>query len=158
MSQELPTIKNELEPVTLQEITKHDISKFIEMEKKVAGKTYTAWTTEKMVTEGMKRGRVYFIKDGENVVGHVYYQIKNGSVLSLDGIVTDPQYEGKGFAKQALEQIFKNEKGISAVELTVHPDNERAMKLYTSLGFKEIQRRENFYGDGQPRVILRKEK
>jgi [ribosomal protein S18]-alanine N-acetyltransferase len=42
----------------------------------------------------------------------------------------------------------------AAVELAVHPDNDAARSLYGSLGFEPSRREENFFGDGEPRVIM----
>ena len=39
------------------------------------------------------------------------------------------------------------------VDLAVHPDNNAANSLYGSLDFKATRREENFFGDGEPRLI-----
>jgi ribosomal protein S18 acetylase RimI-like enzyme len=35
-----------------------------------------------------------------------------------------------------------------------HPENEIALGLYMSLGFEIESRQENFFGDGEPRLVL----
>jgi len=39
------------------------------------------------------------------------------------------------------------------IELVTHPDNP-ALKLYESLGFTVESRKENYWGDGEPRLVL----
>lgn len=40
------------------------------------------------------------------------------------------------------------------MELAVHPDNQIALRLYASLGFEIKSRQENYFGDGEPRLLL----
>jgi len=54
-----------------------------------------------------------------------------------------------------LLEKFKN---TERIDLAAHPDNFRAIKLYQSLGFAIESRKENYYGDGEPRLILVKNK
>lgn len=46
-------------------------------------------------------------------------------------IAVEPRYRGKGVAKRLLEQV------AGPVSLSVHPDNERAYRLYRKCGFEE---------------------
>ncbi len=41
-----------------------------------------------------------------------------------------------------------------SIELAVHPDNGAACSLYASLGFDPSNREENFFCDGEPRLIM----
>lgn len=40
------------------------------------------------------------------------------------------------------------------IELVVHPHNNPAISLYLSLGFKIESWRDNYFGDGEPRLVL----
>jgi ribosomal protein S18 acetylase RimI-like enzyme len=44
--------------------------------------------------------------------------------------------------------------GSPSIDFAVHPDNHAARALYASLGFAPTETRENFFGDGEPRLIM----
>lgn len=154
IEQSIKNIQETNPTITLQKITDADIGEYLEIEKKVGGKTYFPWTSEKEIRDWMINGEVCLIKNVDKVVGHVSYQIKEGNVLWLDGLVIDPQYQGQGLGRKAIEQIFNSVGSISKAELTVHPENYAAIKTYESLGFKLEERKDDYYGDGQPRLLL----
>ena len=145
--------ENEFE-ITLHNITNADIESYIDLEKRVGGKTYFPWTSEKDISEFMVVGEVCLIKNGDTILGHVSYKIHEGDVLWIDGLVIDPQYQGLGLGRIAVEKIFNKVGSISRAELTVHPENFAAIKTYESLGFKMKERKDDWYGDGQPRLLL----
>lgn len=52
----------------------------------------------------------------------------------------DKQYQGQGYGKQALQTLLQFIKGhfpeCRTIYITVHPENERAIRLYTAAGFQ----------------------
>ena len=55
----------------------------------------------------------------------------------VDELFVLPKFRGRGIAKE----FFKFSEGLSgyaALRLEAEPDNERAIKLYKSLGFKPL--------------------
>lgn len=50
--------------------------------------------------------------------------------------------------------ILEKCKGADRVDLVTHPENRSALELYSSLGFKVEARQENYFGDGEPRLVL----
>ena len=71
----------------------------------------------------------------------------------------DRDYRKKGIGKKLLGEvvdILKYE-GFAEVELTVDPDNESAVGLYKRFGFKKVALRENEYGRGVNRDLMRLE-
>lgn len=52
----------------------------------------------------------------------------------------DHRYQGQGFGKQAirllLQFIHEHHPQCQVIQLTVHPENERAKRIYTSVGFQ----------------------
>jgi diamine N-acetyltransferase len=52
----------------------------------------------------------------------------------------DIHYQGQGYGKQTLqiliEFIKEQFEGCRAIHITVHPENERAIRLYTAAGFQ----------------------
>jgi ribosomal protein S18 acetylase RimI-like enzyme len=51
-------------------------------------------------------------------------------------------------------ELLKELKIFKRLDLVVHPDNIGAIKLYNSLGFETESLKENYFGDGEPRLIM----
>jgi RimJ/RimL family protein N-acetyltransferase len=89
---------------------------------------------------------LFFVSDRDgNKVGHVGlnrfdYHLKT---CELDNIIRGEKVSNINIMKLACEKIISfaiNELNIKNIYLRVFSDNERAIKLYTKLGFKEILR------------------
>ena len=67
--------------------------------------------------------------------------------------------KNSGYATKLIEEVLARAKreGIVNVWLEVDAKNERAIKLYTKLGFKQIATRKKYYKNGNDALILRKE-
>jgi len=68
------------------------------------------------------------------------------------------QYRRIGVAEKLtlhLINVFK-EKGIEIVMLTVVPTNLAAIRLYEKLGFKFVEKVDNYFGPGEERIVMRK--
>lgn len=82
------------------------------------------------------------------IVGVVYPDRKavNGHILTID---VSPKHRRKGIGRmllQEMERIFA-QKGVQACLLEVREDNAAAISLYRKLGYKEMGRLENCYGN-----------
>lgn len=142
-------------PVFLKKADNSDIEELIELEKSVAGtKIYSPMLTEDEWIVALDIGIVYLIEVGGAVVGNISYEKKGPNRVYISGLVISPKFQGKGIGRQALAQILEELKSVKRVDINVHPANERALKLYRSFGFIEESRKENYYGDGEPRLIL----
>lgn len=71
-------------------------------------------------------------------------------------IGTQQNYRGKGFAKQLLAYVMNN-LTFDKMFLEVSTNNVAAIRLYKSVGFQEISRRKNYYGDSDA-IIMEKQK
>jgi ribosomal-protein-alanine N-acetyltransferase len=69
-----------------------------------------------------------------------------GHILTLDVL---PQYRRRGVAKSLLQEIEKifREKGVKSCRLEVREDNIAALRLYRKLGYKEVARLKDYYGN-----------
>jgi ribosomal-protein-alanine acetyltransferase len=82
------------------------------------------------------------------IVGVVYPDRKavNGHILTID---VSPLHRRKGIGRmllQEMERIFA-QKGVQVCLLEVREDNAAAISLYRKLGYKEMGRLENYYGN-----------
>lgn len=150
--------------VHLKKAENADIADLISIEKSVSGlKTYSPMTTEDEWLVALDIGTVYLIKKDDEVVGSICYEPKKDGRIHISGLVVDPRFQGQGIGREAMELVLeelqdarhKSEPGFAKViDLAVHPENTRALKLYESLGFTRGELKENYYGDGEPRLIL----
>jgi ribosomal protein S18 acetylase RimI-like enzyme len=140
--------------LSLARATENDIKKLIAIEETVKGnRVYSPMLTEEEWKEEMKSHEIYLIKQQRKVVGNLSYERKSPNHVYISGIVVLPEFQGKGIAREVLTNLLYELRDVSRVDLVTHPQNA-ALHLYKSLGFVEESLHENFYGDGEPRVIL----
>lgn len=141
--------------VYLKRATYEDIPALIEIEQTAAGtKIYVPMLTEDEWLVALDIGTVYLINKKGVVVGDISYEKKGEHHVHISGLVVMPQFQGQGIAREALTEVLVELEGFERIDLVTHPDNEKALKLYQSLGFVVESRKENFFGDGEPRLIL----
>lgn len=132
-----------------------DIPTLINLENSVAGtKIYSPMLTEDEWIEELKKSVVYLIEKENIVVGNISYEKKDKDHAYISGLVVDPKFQGQGIARKSLLQILEELKDFKRINLVTHPDNLKALKLYQSFGFTIESRKENFFGDREPRLIL----
>jgi ribosomal protein S18 acetylase RimI-like enzyme len=82
----------------------------------------------------------------------------DGSVY-LSNVAVHPRVRRKGYARAMMCHLLRHCHGANdraqSIDLAVHPDNTAARALYVSLGFVPDVVRENYFGDGEPRLIMR---
>ena len=82
------------------------------------------------------------------IVGMIYPDRKaiNGHILTID---VSPSHRRKGIGQKLLQEIESifSQKGVQACILEVREDNVAATGLYRKLGYKEVGRLENYYGN-----------
>ncbi|MFA7209452.1 MAG: N-acetyltransferase [Parcubacteria group bacterium] len=138
----------------LERATIEDIQVLLEIEKTTVGlKVYSGYFNEKEIEGWIKNDVVYLIKNGEKIAGSISYEIKGKDHAYISGLVIKPEFQKQGLAKQAMESLFGELKGFEKISLVVHPDNHAA-RLYESFGFVIESRKENYFGDGEPRVVM----
>lgn len=143
--------------ITFQKVTTgdNDINKFLEIERSATGvNTYSSIDDEIEAKEEIDTNEVYFIKIDDKIIGSTEYQIKSSDEAYLSGLVILPEFQGKGIARKAIEFRLEKIKDMKRIWVVTHPENKKILKLYESLGFKVESRKENYYGDGEPRLVL----
>jgi len=141
----------------LERATIKDIQILLEIEKTTVGlKVYSGYFNEKEVEEWINNDVVYIIKNDGAIVGSISYELKSENHAYISGLVIKPEFQKQGLAKQAMELLFDELKNFKQLSLVVHPNNH-AVKLYESFGFVVESRKENYFGDGEPRLIMVKQ-
>jgi len=141
--------------IELQPATEADIPLLIEIEKSVANtKTYSAADTEEDWRIEFRDSVIYILRDTAGVaVGNISYQQKGPDHIYISGLVIKPEFQGNGFARTALTKLLAQHPEAKRIDLVTHPDGQ-GLSLYESLGFVVEDRKENYYDDGEPRLVL----
>ena len=94
-------------------------------------------------------------KEEDQITGYVLMATSDEQnthwILSL---AVDSQHRGKGIARLLVQAVLTKASAGSIVKLTVDPNNVPACKLYTSLGFKVLEREEDYFCDGEARLVM----
>lgn len=141
--------------ITFERATVTDAAEFLELEKSIPPThTYSPTIDLNEAISEIENNVVYFIREGEHIVGNVMYQMKSPDHAYISGIIIRPEFQGYGLAKTAMEKVLGELTDVPTIDLVTHPDNARAIALYESLGFTMGERLENHFGDGEPRIIM----
>jgi ribosomal protein S18 acetylase RimI-like enzyme len=90
-------------------------------------------------------GSTIVVMRGGDTVGTLRLS-HDGDVAGIYGFVVDPALQGRGIGREVLGRVCAQlqEEGARQVRLEVAVDNDRALGLYTSLGFTRTQT-EDYY-------------
>ncbi|MDA8441642.1 MAG: GNAT family N-acetyltransferase [Peptococcaceae bacterium] len=109
----------------------------------------------------IRHGNVFLLKQDDKKIIGIAILMRDWEDIAkaylIDYAIAE-QFQGQGLGYHFLVEICKNlkEQGFERVGLTVDPENIGAVKLYKDkLGFKVAEMRENEYGKGHNRLIMR---
>jgi ribosomal protein S18 acetylase RimI-like enzyme len=82
----------------------------------------------------------YCLKYNESIVAFGQLLAKENGYLHLARIIVDPSKRAMGYGRLLCNELLKiaGRKGYHKISLNVYRDNTIALKLYESLGFREI--------------------
>lgn len=141
--------------VQLKAATITDIPILLGLEKSVSGTNiYSPMLDEGEWQEELGKSQVFLIENESGVIGSVSYEQREDNHVYISGLVIDPRFQGKGIGRQVLVNVLERLKNAKEIDLVTHPDNQAALQLYLSLGFVIESRKENYYDDGEPRLVL----
>ncbi len=96
----------------------------------------------------------YVWEEEKRVVGNltlIPYHIQREQTLLIANVAVHPDYRRRGIAYRLTAKALEHarQRGIQATWLHVREENEPAIKLYRSLGFRERARRTTWISNGQ---------
>jgi ribosomal protein S18 acetylase RimI-like enzyme len=128
--------------------TVYDVETLVAFERKVANpRIYGPTLDMQGARQEITKNTFYFIKKGDVVLGTAAYRARSDLSVYVSNVAVDPKYRRQGIARAAMSFILENCNGVSRIDLVTHPENESALQLYKSLGFKVESRQENYFGD-----------
>ena len=122
------------------------------MDKKLYGKPldHTAATSE------IETNAYYLhLSEGRVVATGSIRRREDGSAY-LSNIAVHPNVRRTGLARAMLNHLLSLSDGATSIDLAVHPENQAARALYVSQGFTPTHTHENFFGDGEPRLVMQR--
>ncbi len=141
--------------LVFQLATGKDKVTLVTFERKVADpKLYGVPLDAESALREIRKNKFYFVKAGGQVVGTAAYRLRPDGSIYISNVAVDPEYRRRGIARAAMFFILEKCKGAHLVELVTHPKNKNALRLYRSLGFAVESPQENYFGDGEPRLVL----
>ncbi|MEX6634333.1 GNAT family N-acetyltransferase [Hyphococcus lacteus] len=80
----------------------------------------------------------------------------DASIAEIYSVAVSSESRGAGLGRALLDAAFvwAKSRDVKTITLTVSPENAPAIGLYKSIGFREIERDEDYYGPGEARYIL----
>lgn len=146
------------DPMNLIRATEHDAPVLTAIEETAKDLIVYNWGfTEQEMLDWIQDEVVYLIKEDGAVVGDISYTVKGPGYAYITGLIIVPEYRRRGLARKAINMILDELKDYRQIGLDVHPDNH-AVKLYESLGFVATEQKDDFYGDGEPRIVIVRER
>ncbi len=140
--------------VTLEKASESDIPVLIKLEQNVAGlSTYSPMLDASEWKQELREGNVCLIREEGAAVGNFSYQHVSPDHIHISGLVIVPEYQGKGIGRTVLTEFLAKHRAVARIDLVTHPDNP-ALSLYQSFGFEIEDRKEDYFGDGEPRLVL----
>ena len=153
---EKPSSRKENFPLlSFERASVKDIETFVEIERSVGNSpTYSPTIDSEEALTEIENNVVYFIRENEQIVGSVMYKMKAPDHAYISGLAIRPDFQGRGIGKAAMKKVLAELSAVPTIDLVTHPNNVRAIALYTSLGFTLGERIENYFDDGEPRVVM----
>lgn len=138
-----------LSEVEIEALSKEeDLEGIANIEREVFGDL--AWSWRMLKSEWKNpHSRIIVLKKADEVIGYLIFRycFDEAEVLRL---AISPSYQGRGLGRSLLQSSLSvlKEMGIREVYLEVSDKNERAIKLYKGLGFRQIGKRSGYYNGG----------
>jgi ribosomal protein S18 acetylase RimI-like enzyme len=93
------------------------------------------------------------LRDGRVIATGAFRRREDASAY-LSNIAVHPEVRRQGLARAMMKRLLAFCDDAPSIDLAVHPDNRPALLLYASLGFAPTRLQEDFFGDGEPRLIM----
>jgi ribosomal-protein-alanine acetyltransferase len=119
-----------------------------------------AWSKSNMKSELLAPHTTYVVaEEGNSLIGYAgLSKLASSTTSDIQTIAVRESHRGLGVGRKLMESLldFASKQNAKEVFLEVREDNPTPQKLYFSLGFEAIDRRENYYQpDGVAAIVMR---
>ncbi len=133
--------------------TEQDVEAIFALQQKVKSRMYSSETEMSAIRRAMHLGPVHVIEIDSQIIAMISWEVQNAVVYVAD-VVVDPAYQGHGIGNKLMAKFVASLPSGMPSYLLVHPENLRAKELYERYGFREVERLEDPYGEGEPRLRM----
>ncbi|QJW45114.1 GNAT family N-acetyltransferase [bacterium BFN5] len=107
----------------------------------------------------IRHGRVFAARKDQTIIGVIEYMLDwdNPRKAYMIGVSIAKEARGQGLGTELIKRTlqFLSRENLTDVELTVHPENLAAIRVYENkLGFKTEELRTDEYGQGEDRLVM----
>jgi ribosomal-protein-alanine N-acetyltransferase len=141
--------------ITLERATIEDAAALLDLEQRVAvPKIYEPRVKIEDAIREIQSNTFYFIKHRDRIIGSASFRRQDDGSAYIGNMAVEPIYRRQGIARATMIFLVGQLGDAVRLELVTHPENDHALRLYGSLGFKVEEEISNYFGDGEPRVKL----
>ena len=138
--------------------TEADLDQIMQIEKACFGND--SWSKSNMKSELLATHTTYVVSEESNsLIGFAgLSKLPTSTSSDVQTIAVSDSHRGLGVGRLLMESLlaFAKEQNAKEVFLEVREDKPAPQSLYSSLGFKAIDRRENYYQpDGVAAIVMR---
>jgi ribosomal-protein-alanine acetyltransferase len=138
--------------------TEADLEQIMQIEKACFGND--AWSKSNMKSELLAPHTTYVVaEESSSLIGYAgLSKLANSTSSDIQTIAVSESHRSLGVGRSLMESLlaFAKEQNAKEVFLEVREDKPTPQSLYSSLGFKAIDRRENYYQpDGVAAIVMR---
>ena len=131
-----------------------DAKEIFNIEKKVF-KDHWSLKSIKSELNNLKYSKISVLEIERKIIGYVFQRIIDDQNHIIN-VAIDIPFQHKGYGRFLLRNILKEDSYDTNVFLEVKEANFPAVKLYTDLGFEEVQRKDGYYSDGSSAIFMLK--
>jgi len=108
----------------------------------------------KYLTQEHKTTTIIWNNNEGELVGYLSYEehVEIPNTTELINLGVKPEFQGKGYGKKMLEYYLDLFPEMNS-RLVTHPENTVSRSLYEKMGYIPVKITENYFGDGQPRLL-----
>ena len=117
---------------------------------------HTPWSENLFADDLALPGHIWWVAHDEgSIVGYAGGVVAGGEI-QIDNVAVAPSRRREGIAARLLARVTYDAQmlGASTSVLEVDVDNAAAQALYAGLGYAEVGRRPNYYGQGHDALIM----
>lgn len=117
---------------------------------------HTPWSENLFADDLALPGHIWWVAHDEgSIVGYAGGVVAGGEI-QIDNVAVAPSRRREGIAARLLARVTYDAQMLGATTsvLEVDVDNAAAQELYAGLGYAEVGRRPNYYGQGHDALIM----
>ena len=139
----------------LKRADKFDVDRIVAFEAEVMNRKLYGKPLDRDAARSEINSNEYYLhlRDGRLIATGAFRRREDASAY-LSNIAVHPEMRRQGLARAMMRHLFSFCNDAPSIDLAVHPDNQPALALYASVGFTPTSCREDFFGDGEPRLIM----